>query len=56
MNNNNFVIHYVQACSSNQLPISDCGPVWQLGIIAVLLVMAVTSLLIMGFRRGPAQA
>lgn len=56
MNNNNFVIHYVQACSSNQLPISDCGPVWQLGIIALLLVMAVTSLLILGLRRGPAPA
>lgn len=54
MNHDNFVISYVHACSSNQLPIADCGPVWQLGIIATLLVMAVTTLAIMSFRGGPA--
>ena len=56
MNNENFVISYVQACSSNQLPVGDCGPVWQLGIIAVLLIMAISSLAILSFRSGPSQA
>lgn len=56
MSNENFIITYVHACSSNRLPLADCGPVWQLGIIAALLVMAVTTLLILGFRSGPAQA
>ncbi len=55
MNNENFVLHYVQACSSNQLPIGDCGPVWQLGIIAVLLIMAIGSLVVLSFRSGPAK-
>lgn len=56
MNNENFIITYVHACSSNQLPLADGGPVWQLGIIAALLVIAVTSLLVMGLRSGPSQA
>ena len=56
MTQDHFVVSYVHACSANQLPIADCGPVWQLGIIAVLLVMAVTTLVIMGFRGGPAQS
>ncbi len=56
MNNENFVISYVHACSSNQLPVADCGPVWQLGIIATLLVMAIISLVIMNFRSGSSQA
>lgn len=56
MNNENFVINYVHACSSHQLPLGDCGPVWQLGIIATLLVMAIASLVILNFRSGPPQA
>jgi hypothetical protein len=55
MNNENFVIHYVQACTSNQLSLADCGPVWQLGIIATLLVMAIASLLILSIRYAPQQ-
>jgi hypothetical protein len=56
MNNENFIVSYVHACSSNHLPVADCGPVWQLGIIATLLVMAIISLAILSFRSGPAQA
>jgi hypothetical protein len=26
----NFVVGYVQVCTSGKLPLSDCGPVWQL--------------------------
>lgn len=56
MNNENFILSYVQACSSTQLPIGDCGPVWQLGIIAVLLIMAIGTLAVLGFRSAPSQA
>lgn len=38
------VLGYVNACTGGMLPPSDCGPVWQLGIIAGLLVVAVLSL------------
>jgi hypothetical protein len=56
MSNENFVINYVHACSSHQLPLADCGPVWQLGIIAAMLVMAIATLLILNFRSAPQQA
>jgi hypothetical protein len=38
------VTNYIQACTSGQLPLSECGPVWQLAIIAVLLGLAVMTL------------
>lgn len=41
------VLGYVTACTGGKLPLSDCGPVWQLGIIAGLLVAAVLSLLVL---------
>lgn len=56
MNQENFIVSYVHACSSNRLPIADCGPVWQLSIIAALLVMAVATLVILGFRNGSARS
>ena len=56
MNQDNFVVSYVHACSSNSLPIADCGPVWQLGIIAALLVMAITTLVVLGLRNGSARS
>jgi hypothetical protein len=40
----NFVVGYVKVCTGGQLPLSECGPVWQLGIISVLLVLAVLML------------
>lgn len=48
MINDNFVFVYMQACGTGALPLAECGPVWQLGIIALLLVVSVTALL--GFR------
>ena len=41
---------YVHACTSGKLPASECGPVWQLGIIAALLVCAVLALVVLRFR------
>jgi len=44
MNNANFVATYVQACTGGRLALTECGPVWQLGVIAVLLVAAIAFL------------
>jgi len=38
------VMSYVYACTGGSLPLSECGPVWQLGIIATLLFFAVFAL------------
>jgi hypothetical protein len=45
MGSSEFVVNYVQACTIGNLPLSECGPVWQLGIIAVLLVSAFMALI-----------
>lgn len=55
MGNENFILNYVHACSSNQLPLADCGPVWQLAIIAALLFTAVTTLVVINIRSSPQQ-
>jgi hypothetical protein len=47
-----FVISYVKTCTSGQLPLSECGPVWQLGIIGVLLVFAVLTLVALRVSRS----
>lgn len=38
------VLGYVEACSSGMLPLSECDPVWELGVIGVLLIVALLSL------------
>jgi hypothetical protein len=38
---------YVQDCANGALPVSECGPVWQLGLIALLLVCAVVALVVL---------
>jgi hypothetical protein len=44
------VLGYVEACSSGLLPLSECDPVWQLGIIGILLIVALLSLVHVHFR------
>ncbi len=46
----NVVLGFVSACSSGKLPAAECAPVWQLGVIAALLVAAVTLLLVLTVR------
>jgi len=46
MGSENFILTYVQACAGGKLAFSDCGPVWQLGIIATLLIAAVMLLVL----------
>ena len=44
------VLGYVEACSSGMLPLSECDPVWQLGVIVGLLIVALLSLVHVHFR------
>ena len=50
MNNLNLLVTYVQSCTSGKLGVGDCGPVWQLGVIAALLIIMVTALIVMRVR------
>jgi len=44
------IIEYVRSCTAGSLGMSDCGPVWQLGVIAAFLVIAVTALVVLRLR------
>jgi hypothetical protein len=48
----NFILGYVQACTDGKIPVSECGPVWQLGIITTLLVLAVLTLIALRVGRS----
>ena len=48
-----FVLRYVDSCASGALKLSECGPVWQLGVIALLLCAAVTVLVTLRVRTLP---
>jgi len=50
MTSGNLVLNYVASCTSGKLGLSDCGPIWQLGVIAVLLVVMVLALLALRLR------
>jgi hypothetical protein len=45
-----FVVTYVQSCANGRLGLGDCAPVWQLGVIAVLISAMVATLLVMRLR------
>ncbi len=50
MNNTDFIVTYVQTCASGKLGVSDCRPVWQLSVIAALLLIAIVTLLVLRLR------
>lgn len=50
MGTQDFIVVYVQACTGGKLPLSECGPVWQLGVIAVLMVSAIAVLMALRMR------
>lgn len=50
MNSADFILTYVQMCSSGKLGVSDCGPVWQLSMIGALLLIAIVTLLVLRLR------
>jgi len=43
-------MEYLRSCTVGSLRMSDCGPVWQLGIIAAFLVAAIVTLVILRLR------
>lgn len=50
MGDRGIVIEYVKSCAAGNLGLTDCGPVWQLGLIAALLVIAITALVVLRVR------
>ncbi len=50
MGDRGIIIEYVRSCTAGSLAMSDCGPVWQLGIIAACIVAAVVALVILRLR------
>ena len=50
MGDRDIVIEYVRSCTAGALGMSDCGPVWQLGVIAAFLVIAVATLVALRLR------
>jgi hypothetical protein len=46
------LIDYVEGCAKGAIGISECGPVWQLGVIVGLLVVATVALCAMRLRAG----
>jgi hypothetical protein len=50
MGDRGIVIEYVRSCTAGSLGMSDCGPVWQLGIIVAFLVVAIATLLVLRLR------
>jgi hypothetical protein len=50
MGDRGIVIEYVRSCTAGTLGMSDCQPVWQLGVIAAFLVIAVATLVVLRLR------
>ena len=51
MSNQGVVLAYVVACVSGVLGTPECGPVWQLGLIAALLLVSIVTLAVLQLRR-----
>jgi hypothetical protein len=47
-----FIWQYVGACIGGQLPSSECAPLWQFGIIILLLIFAVAGLIVIRLLTG----
>jgi len=58
MNDFEFIWDYLSHCAGGSLALSECAPVWQLAVIALLLGIAVTALVVIRLRArraGPAH-
>lgn len=56
MGNQRVVLEYVQSCAGGNLGMAECGPIWQLGVIATLLLIAIVALALLQFRARPQAA
>jgi hypothetical protein len=52
MENLAFITTYLNSCASGKLPMADCGPAWQMLVIVVLLLLAVSTLVALRLRSG----
>jgi len=50
MGSQNAILWYINSCASGKLGMSECGPVWQMLIIAVFLLLAVVALVVLRLR------
>lgn len=50
MGDGGMIIEYVRSCTAGALRISDCGPVWQLAVIAAFLIAAIVALVVIRLR------
>ena len=48
--NLDFIWHYVGSCANGTLRLSECGPVWQLGVIAFLICIGIIVLIALRAR------
>jgi len=46
----NFIWDYLYACGSGKLGLNDCGPCWQLLVMAVFLFLAIAALAVLRLR------
>jgi hypothetical protein len=56
MSNQGFVLAYVKSCTVGDLGMAECGPVWQLTVIAALLFIAIMTLALLQVRRPSKDA
>jgi len=56
MGDRGIIVEYVRSCTAGALGMSDCGPVWQLGVIAGFLVLAIVTLVVLRLRAAAAQS
>ncbi|MGH8620810.1 MAG: hypothetical protein ACREUB_05690 [Burkholderiales bacterium] len=50
MGDKGVIIEFVRSCAAGALGLSECGPVWQLGIIAAVLAAAIVTLVVLRLR------
>jgi len=50
MGHGEYIIEYVRSCTTGGLKISDCAPVWQFAAIAVVLGVAIVTLVVLRLR------
>jgi uncharacterized membrane protein YdbT with pleckstrin-like domain len=55
MDNTGLVVAYVRACIAGAPDAGDCSPVWQLGVIVVLIVIAIISLVVLRMSAPAAE-
>jgi len=55
MDNTGLVVTYVRACVAGAADAGDCSPVWQLGVIVVLIVIAIISLVVLRMSASGGQ-